>query len=179
MTNIILPLKRTRNWSLPGLDILTMTETTHPWPDYIHQSFDSAIHSDPSGTDQSVFYGPYTRLLYTLFSLRGQFEVVPKLKNRMMDQDFVPVLLVEVDRHPVFFMAIKPPAAFHDSGEPDEHMRRLFGDLRQNLDIPTLHGISAYGTRLSFYEYDSATQSVQPSIGRWDCDVLQPEGADS
>ncbi|KAI9573376.1 hypothetical protein HD554DRAFT_2055464 [Boletus coccyginus] len=127
---------------------------------------------------------PYTRLLYTLFSLGGQFEVVPKLKNRMTDQDFVPVLIVAVDRHPVFFMAIKPPAAIpYDSerGKADGQMRRLFSDLGQNLDIPTLHGICAFGTRLSFYEYDSATQSMQPQvapIGRWDCDVLQPEGAD-
>ncbi|KAI9573373.1 hypothetical protein HD554DRAFT_2012860, partial [Boletus coccyginus] len=115
----------------------------------------------PSGTDQSVFYGPYTRLLYTLFSWGP----------------------VRIDRHPVFFMAIKPPAAIlYDSerGKADGQMRRLFSDLGQNLDVSTLHGVCAFGTRPSFYEYDSATQSMQPQatpIGR-DLDVLQPEGAD-
>jgi len=71
-------------------------------------------------------------------------------------------------------------------------MRSRFGDLRPLLAIPILHGVSAFGTRLSFYEYDSATQVLQPHriiwnhpsiladvapITRWDCDVLQQEGA--
>ena len=68
-------------------------------------------------------------------------------------------------------------------------MRRRFRDLRQILTIPTLHGVSAFGTRLSFYEYDSAAQTLDPpeiirSSPRlltdlahgWDCDVLHPEG---
>jgi hypothetical protein len=71
-------------------------------------------------------------------------------------------------------------------------MRRWFRDLRQTLVVPTLHGINAFGTRLSFYEYDSATHALQPEYihfdtalltdvapaGRWGCDVLQQEGAD-
>jgi len=107
----------------------------------------------------------------------------------------VAVLVVEVDRHPVFFMEIKPFASFpYDSKreEADEQMRRRFRDLRQILAIPILHGISAFGTRLSFYEYDSATHVLQPEqnlrfhpsiladvapVTRWDCDVLQKEGA--
>ncbi|KIL56941.1 hypothetical protein M378DRAFT_423730 [Amanita muscaria Koide BX008] len=107
----------------------------------------------------------------------------------------VAVLVVEVDRHPVFFMDVKPPISFlYDSKreEADEQMRRRFRDLRQLLAIPVLYGISAFGTRLSFYEYDPATHVLQPEqvlrshpsiladvapITRWDCDVLQQEGA--
>ena len=77
-------------------------------------------------------------------------------------------------------------------GGADNQMRRRFTDLRQILAIPVLHGVSAFGIRLSFYEYDSATYVVQPEqvlqshpsifddvapITRWDCDVLQQEGA--
>ncbi len=65
-------------------------------------------------------------------------------------------------------------------------------ELRQDLNIPILNGISAFGTRLSFYKYDSATQpkriicsnsdiltdsDVAP-LTWWDCDVLHPEGAE-
>ncbi|KIL58578.1 hypothetical protein M378DRAFT_170396 [Amanita muscaria Koide BX008] len=92
-------------------------------------------------------------------------------------------------------MEVRPPASFpYDSKrqEADEQMRRRFRDLRQILAIPILYGISAFGTRLSFYEYDSATHVLQPEqilrshpsiladvapITRWDCDVLQLEGA--
>ncbi|KAG1739830.1 uncharacterized protein EDB91DRAFT_1133953, partial [Suillus paluster] len=40
----------------------------------IHQSFNSTIANDHSG-DELVFYGPFTRLLYTLFSLEGPYEI--------------------------------------------------------------------------------------------------------
>ena len=69
-------------------------------------------------------------------------------------------------------------------------MRRKFKELEPLLDFPTLYGVSAFGTRLAFYEYDRATHEVQPTevtqdittdiapIERWDSDVLQKEGAD-
>jgi hypothetical protein len=89
-------------------------------------------------------------------------------------------------------MEVKPLASFHvpyDSKreEADERMRRRFRDLRQILAIPILHGISVFCTRLSFYEYDSATHTLQPEqvlrshpsiladvapITRWDCVIL-------
>ena len=176
-----------------------MAEAAHPWPEYIHQSFNSAIISDPSGRDQSVFYGPFTRLLYSLFSIDGPYEIVPQIKTVALQHgqevDIITALVVQVNRHPVFFMVANPPAAFpYDSrrGGADNQMRRRFTDLRQILAIPVLHGVSAFGIRLSFYEYDSATYVVQPEqvlqshpsifddvapITRWDCDVLQQEGA--
>jgi hypothetical protein len=153
--------------------------------------------TDLSGRDESVFYGPFTRLLYTLFSVEGPYEIVPQFKSAALQGPhegigIVAVLIVEVNYHPVFFIAIKSPASFpYDSKREvaDEQMRRRFKDLRQILTIPILHGI---GTRLSFYEYDSATHVLQPEqvlqshpsvladvapMTRWDCDVLQHEGA--
>ncbi|KAM6499747.1 hypothetical protein JOM56_005255 [Amanita muscaria] len=146
-----------------------MAEAARPWPEYIHKSFNSVIISDPSGRDESVFYGPFTRLLYTLFSVDGPYEIVPQFKSVAQESiDLVAVLVVELDRHPVFFMEVRPPASFpYDSKreEADEQMRRRFRDLRQILAIPILYGISAFGTRLSFYEYDSATHVLQPEQG--------------
>jgi hypothetical protein len=173
-----------------------MAEAAHPWPDYVHRSFNSAILCDHSGTDESVFYGPYTRLLYSLFSVDGEYEVVPQFNSPVLQEsiDMVTILVVEANRHPFFFMEIQPPATIpYDSKreEADVQMRRQFRDLRQTLVLPTLHGISAFGTRLSFYEYDKETCTLQPEliqsdlailtdvapIDRWDCDVLQQEGA--
>jgi len=168
-----------------------------PWPEYIHQSFNSAIISDPGGRYVSVFYGPFNRLLNALFLFDGPYEIVPQFKSTGTREsiDFVIIILVEVNRHPFFFIEVKPTASFpYDSKrkEADEQMRNRFMELRQDLNIPILNGISAFGTRLSFYKYDSATQpkriicsnsdiltdsDVAP-LTWWDCDVLHPEGAE-
>ena len=85
--------------------ISNMAEAAHPWPEYIHQSFNSAIISDPGGRDESVFYGPFNRLLNTLFPVDGPYEIVPQFKSTGTREsiDFVIIVLVEVNRHPVFF----------------------------------------------------------------------------
>jgi len=62
-----------------------MVEAGHPWPEYIHQSFNSAITSDPSGRNESVFYGPFTCLIHTLFSLDGPYPTIQlKLKRSLV-----------------------------------------------------------------------------------------------
>ena len=93
-----------------------------------------------------------------------------------------------------FSWRLTPSSLLYDSKreETDNQMRRQFQDLRHISAIPTLHGISAFGTQLSFYEYDSTTSVLQPGqvpqvhsslfadvapVTRWDCDVLKPEGA--
>jgi hypothetical protein len=73
---------------------------------------------------------------------------------------------VEANWHPVFFLEIKPPLSLpYDSKrkEADEQMRHQFRDHATVLNTPTLHGISAFGTRLAFYEYNLATHDIQPT----------------
>ena len=175
-----------------------MAEADHPWPEHIHQSFNSAKMQDLLGRDDSLYYGPFTRLLYILFFLDGPYEIMFQFKTEAIQDswdDTIPIIMVVVNKHPVFFMAIKPPSSLlYDSKREanDNQMRRQFQDLRHVSAIPTLHGISAFGTQLSFYEYDSTTSVLQPGqvpqvhsslfadvapITRWDCDVLKPEGA--
>lgn len=145
---------------------------TDPWPRFIHASFNSAISSDPSGTDKSVFYGPYTRLLYSLLSVDGQFEVVPQYKNpRLLSSqesiDIVGIYVVDIKRHPVLFIEVKPPASLpYDTRreEADVQMRKRFASLRQDLRIPILHGVSAFGTTISFYRYETATRKLHPTM---------------
>jgi hypothetical protein len=169
-----------------------------PWPKNIHMSFNAAIANDIYGHGAATFFGPFTKLFYALFSIEGPYDIVPQFKPEAPEgspegADFVPVLLVEVNQHPVFFLEINHPVPLPSQSkreEADELMRRKFRDLGPRLAIPTLHGVSAFGTHLSFYEYDLATRVIQPTgsdpsltadiapISRWDSDVLQQEGAD-
>jgi hypothetical protein len=179
-----------------------MAEADHPWPEYIHQSFNSAIANDVYDDGEVTFFGPLTRLFYTLFyHIDGPYDIIPQFKPNALKgprerDNFVPVLLVEVDRRPVFFLEIKPPVSLPNESkrqEADEQMRRKFKDLGPLSNIPTLYGVCAFGTRLAFYEYDQATREIQPAeitqpdpsvtvdvapIERWDSDVLHQEGAD-
>jgi len=70
-------------------------------------------------------------------------------------------------------------------------MRDRFRDLRHSLITPRLPGISAFGTRIAFYEYVTATHSLTPSAiapsptffgdmvpaDRWNYDLLEANGA--
>ena len=174
-----------------------MAEADHPWPEHIHQSFYSAKMQDLHGRDETLYYGPFTRLLYTLFSLDGPYEIMFQFKTGALQdswEDDIPIIMVVVNKRPVFFMALKPPSSLlYDSKreEANDQMIRQFRDLIP-VSAPTLYGISAFGTQISFYEYNSATSIFQPEqvpqvhsslfadvapIARWDCDVLKPGGA--
>ena len=69
-------------------------------------------------------------------------------------------------------------------------MRDHFRDLRPRVITPRLPGMSAFGTRIAFYEYDAANNAINPPAiaahpvylndvapaDRWKYDLLQPEG---
>jgi hypothetical protein len=167
-----------------------------PWPQWLIKSFELAKVPQFS-TDESVYYGPYTRLLYHLFGIEGQFEIVPQFHIPQTSRDVVDVVAlftVEVDKHPVFFIEVKAPACFaFDSKrkQADDQMRDQYRDLRHTLVTPRLPGISAFGTRMAFYEYVAATNILTPHAippdrvslndlapaERWSCDLLEANGA--
>jgi hypothetical protein len=179
-----------------------MAEADHPWPEYIHQTFNAYMVNEFYDEGEATFFAPLTRLFYTLFyAIEGPYDIIPQfrpnpLKGARERANFVPVILVEVNRRPVFFLEIKDPVSLpYESRrqEADEQMRRKFKELGPLSEIPTLYGVCAFGTRLAFYEYDSVTRDIQPAeitppdpyvtvdvapIERWDSDVLQQEGAD-
>ncbi|KAJ3517648.1 hypothetical protein NLJ89_g376 [Agrocybe chaxingu] len=166
-----------------------------PCPQYLVQSFISANQAQ-FATDESVYYGPYTRLLYYLFGLEGPFEISPQFHIPETPPDAIDVVAlfaVELNKHPVFFIEVKPRASFAlDSKrkQADEQMRDHFRDVRRNVVTPRLPATSAFGTRLSFYEYTAATNAVVPAAipvdpvilndvapaDRWSCDLLDAVG---
>jgi hypothetical protein len=121
-------------------------------------------------TDESVYYGRYARLLYHFFGIEGPFEISP---NRHIPRtprdtiDVVKLFTIELDNHPVLFIEVKP---HHSSAldskrkRADDQMRDPFRDLRHNLVTPRLRGISAFGTRVAFFD-------VAPAE-RWGYDLL-------
>lgn len=164
------------------------------WPLHVTQSFNSAAASDPAGTDSSVLYGPYTRLLYNLFSFDGPYEVLPQYQIQGDSINVTTIFVIELQRRPVFWMEVNPSASFRFSSkrkEADSQMRKRVADMRVNLAIPVLHGVSAFGTRLCFYRYDARSQELTPHrilahptlvtefapTDNWNCDLLQADGA--
>ncbi|KAJ2920066.1 hypothetical protein MD484_g271, partial [Candolleomyces efflorescens] len=164
-----------------------------PWPQPLMQSFISA-NQPQFATDESAFNGPYTRLLYHLFGVLGPYEISPQYRIFDTTRDVVALLTVELNKHPVFFIEVKPTASFNlDSKrkQADDLMRDHFRDIRHTLITPRLPAVSAFGTRLCFYEYTVATNALTPAAvpadplflndvapaDRWDCDLLEADGA--
>lgn len=165
------------------------------WPQWLINSFESA---NQLATDESAYYGPYTRLLYHLFGVEGPFEISPRYyipgTNESCELNSVVALfIVELDKHPVFFIEIKALASFAlDSKrkQADEQMRGHFRDLYEDVATPRLPGISAFGARMSFYEYVVATNTLTPHpippdpvslndtapAERWSYDLLEANG---
>jgi hypothetical protein len=167
-----------------------------PWPQWVIESF--GIANQPQfATNENVYYGPYTRLLYHLFGLEGPFEISPQCRTIPQTPDDsiddVALFTVEFDKRPVFFIQVKAPASFALDSErknADDQMRDRFLKLRDNLVTPRLPGISAFGTRMAFYEYVPATNTLTPRaispdpkcvndvapVERWGYDLLEADG---
>jgi hypothetical protein len=122
-----------------------------PWPQWLIKSFELA-KAPQFTTDESIYYGPYTRLLYHLFGIEGRFEIVPQFHIPQTSRDVVDVVTlftVEVDKHPVFFIEVKAPAclAFDSKRkQADDQMRDHYRDLRHTLVTPlvSVHSVLAW-----------------------------------
>ncbi|KAH6901294.1 hypothetical protein BKA70DRAFT_1374843 [Coprinopsis sp. MPI-PUGE-AT-0042] len=134
--------------------------------------------------NQSAFYGAYTRLLYHLFGLEGPFEIFPEFQT-----PGAPLGYDEV----VAFFTVKSPASLaldFKRKQVHDQMRDYFRDLRHSAVTPRLPAICAFGTRLCFYEYAAANNTVVPAsilaepvilndlapAERWNCDLYYEAG---
>ena len=145
--------------------LLTKTMAA-PWPQWLTNSFVSA-NQPQLADDGSVYCGPYTRLLYHLFGIEGPFEISPHFYRAHDSIDVVTLFVVELNKHPVLFIEGKAPGSFTLNSkrkEADDQMRDRFRALRNGVVTPRLPGISAFGTRLAFYEYVSATSRNHGSL---------------
>ncbi|EGN93143.1 hypothetical protein SERLA73DRAFT_190015 [Serpula lacrymans var. lacrymans S7.3] len=133
-----------------------------PWPKYLIQSLTSA-NQPQFTTNESVYYDPYTSSSTICSAWRVQ---TPRDAR-----DVVSLFIVELNKHPVFFIAVKPPASFvlaSKRKQADDQMRDRFRDLSHLLVILRLPAISAFGT------HPVILNDVAPA-DRWSCDLLDAD----
>ena len=170
-----------------------------PWPQWLTNSFLSANQTSQIDNDGSGYYASYTRLLYHLFGgIEGPFKIspqfyVPEVPGAGDATKVVAMLIVELNKHPVFFVEVDPPSSLRfDSKrkQADEQIRDRFHELCDNVITPRLPAISAIGTRIAFYEYNAATNALMPPAivadpivlnhlapaDRWNYNVLEADG---
>ncbi|KIL70965.1 hypothetical protein M378DRAFT_6831 [Amanita muscaria Koide BX008] len=133
------------------------------WPASIVNSFNSVAHIT---TDESAYYGPFNKLLSYLFPWESDFEVVPQFKHPLNSQESIDtVLVVNIARHPVFFVQVKPSGSLNlrsKREEADVQMRQRFAEFLDEPIIPVLYGVSAMGPVLSVYKY--AATGLSPAL---------------
>ncbi|GLB41647.1 hypothetical protein LshimejAT787_1002470 [Lyophyllum shimeji] len=159
-----------------------------PWPSHVLNSFSPVLEQDET-EKESDYYAPYNTLLAYLFPPADHFMVVIAYEDPSEPGTFV----VRRYGHPVFFIQIQPPGHLNNCAklvEADREMRKEFKRLSPNLNIPTLHALSAVGTKICLYTYNTESGTITPEAietetgsgegkgvaDRWDADVMEPEG---
>lgn len=135
--------------------------TGMPWSPVIMCSFSNAQHSP-----DSHFRGPWNRLLNALFPVDSPFIVFPKFSPGE-HCDSIGLFTVQVYGNPVFAVEILPKENLRcplSRGEADEKMRDFFRDTTPTLQIPVLHGVVAFGTKIAFYHLNTAKRTVDPPM---------------
>lgn len=157
------------------------------WPPDIFNAFAPAQEEEDA--KESDYYAPYNTLLGALFPPADHFMVVIAYEDPSYPTPFA----VRRHGHPVFFIVIQPPGHLKNPAklaDADRQMRREIERLSTELTIPTLYGVSAIGTKICVYTYDSESGMITPDAiqqdagrgddkalaDRWDVDVMEPEG---
>jgi len=121
-----------------------------PWPDKVLRQFQT---TPPDSNLENAFHGAYNKLLYTA---DADFIVVPQyLKpDSSKSSDYIVTFEIFLVNRPVFILELKMSIDLTKKSSrqaADEQIRERLGDLVDRCPIPTLHAVSAIGTRLCFY----------------------------
>ncbi|KAH9012883.1 hypothetical protein EDB84DRAFT_1534531 [Lactarius hengduanensis] len=166
---------------------------TH-WSSKVTKRF-SAV---PVNAREDDYYAPYNKLLNSLFPPDSDYTVAPRsytVLNSHKSVDFNIGFEVLLEDKPVLFLEIEEPrriALMSAREEVDDQMRKRMRDLAPACPLEILNGVSAFGTRLSFYTYDKQTRVIIPArislhphmetdtapLDRWDYNLLEDEGAE-
>ncbi|KAF8222530.1 hypothetical protein L208DRAFT_1413296 [Tricholoma matsutake] len=161
------------------------------WPLTIRNRF-ATIPANPRKND---YYAPYNKLLNFLFPVDSPFTVGPQthpIAESRESIDFIVEYQVFWGDAPVFILEIKtgPKLGLLSAREEaDLQIRRRLRDLVGICPLPKLNAVSAIGTKLCFYTADDRVITPPRIVAddqftidtapreRWDCDVLEAEGA--
>ncbi|SJL14467.1 uncharacterized protein ARMOST_17924 [Armillaria ostoyae] len=161
---------------------------------FVCKGYEMIQHHSPLSPEND-FLGPYNKLLHALFPADSEYTVI--LRSYSFSDSYgaakaIFEFKVIFEDNPVFLLQIKGPRGLtvnSTSEKADDQMRKRMRDLAPNCPLDTLHGISAFGTRLSFYSYNKQTCILPKRVlpdreretdsapsSRWDCDILEDEG---
>ncbi|KZT19516.1 hypothetical protein NEOLEDRAFT_1245778 [Neolentinus lepideus HHB14362 ss-1] len=140
-----------------------------PWPKWIVKRFVTIPGGLNNATQESLLYGPYNTVLQHLFPPNEDFMFVPRYLRPAYGQsiDFTTVFIVESTntQTPIFYLVTQPPDHINAPSkreQADTQMRDRVRELIAKLRIPKLYGVNALGVQLAFYNYDAATQVLDP-----------------
>ena len=126
-----------------------------PWSEIIMRSF--FIAGASTATSEKPFYGPWNRVLNTVFHPDTIFEIVLQFHPVTAREtvDFVVLLVVCVNSTPVFVIDHPQTSDLPRSVKKlTSRLRQCFLDIHRDMKIPVLHAVSAFGTKIAFYQYD-------------------------
>ena len=119
-------------------------------------------------TPESCLY-VWKRWLHLLFDPTKGFEIssahVVQANPQANGLNRSVYYIVRADGCPVFFIEINPFAHLNSistRATADEHMRQRFADLKEDLKIGRLYGISCMGPQFGVWSMDSHTGEVSP-----------------
>ncbi|EDQ98923.1 uncharacterized protein LACBIDRAFT_335537 [Laccaria bicolor S238N-H82] len=135
------------------------------WPQLIVNTFEKV---DPEA-DKHSFYGPWNSVLFHCFLLSEGYIICPQFPVSHIEPsitdtaDFVITFSIMKNEATIFFVEVKAPKYLKDiyargAADDSEQMRKRFDQLFESLPYK-MHGISAFGTNVCFYqlEKDNAT----------------------
>ena len=118
-------------------------------------------------TQESCLY-VWKRVLHLLFDPTKGYEISSALEQAIPQANGLNrsvYYIVRNDGCPVFFIEINPFAHLNSISTramADQHMRQRFADLKEDLKIGRLYGISCMGPQFGVWSMDSHTGEVSP-----------------
>ncbi|KIJ94215.1 hypothetical protein K443DRAFT_365682 [Laccaria amethystina LaAM-08-1] len=168
------------------------------WPQYIVTAFEKISPE----ADEYVFYGPWNSVLNHCFLINEGYVICPHLPIAQVHAgtrdtvDFVVTLSAMKNEATIFFVEVKAPKYLGNTyarAAANEQMRlRFYQSVRSSPS--KMHGISAFGTDVCFYELEKENPiiSLPPPAAEysrvivvdvapenwWNLNVLDQEGYD-
>jgi hypothetical protein len=135
------------------------------WSESVISQF--AIASTRNDSEKQ-YYGPYNKLLSIVFPPDSKYTIFPVIypveTNRSVDYtvEYLVMLGGHQDNTPVLFIEIKSPGKLAKlSARREAHVQMLnrYAEFGEQCRIPIFYGISAFGTLISIYKYNTHTRN--------------------
>lgn len=169
-----------------------------------HEVFDDKMIKllesiDPSAIENR-WYGAWTTILTQTFPWSQSFIVAPQilaLTDTKGAVDNIVMLLIRVHQHPVFLVEIKKADTLKSLAvckDADKQLRKRFALLMEEVPVPKLFALSAFGTTCCVYHFGKGYCNIEPKLAtvkkevdekvmldtapetNWDLDLLTPSG---